>query len=122
MKTWCGVFVLCCVVRLCGVAWCVAVWCVVCCGGGVVVLLCVVVVVVTTSLSIKKFAQLGANATCRQQWSFVSRLRRDVPSGGASAQGDASANDCTSSPHFVARPHRWSGAPKRHADDCADAP
>ena len=43
----------------------------------------------------KKIAQLGANATCRQQWTFVSRLRRDVPSRGASAtQGDVS--------HFVA--------------------
>ena len=40
------------------------------------------------------FSHRGASATCRQQWTFVSMLLRDVPSGGASAiQGHASAND-----------------------------
>ena len=70
------------------------------------------------------FAQPGANATCRQQWTFVSRLRRDVPSGGASAtQGDASANDCTSSPHFVAGALTDGAAfPSGTPRVCADAP
>ena len=33
---------------------------------------------------VQHFAQIGASDTCRQQWTFVSELLRDVPCGGAS--------------------------------------